>query len=88
MNRVTNVINGQLGSLMLNIYVPKTAHLNKLLPVIYYIYGVNFRTGLAGRTYYGLRFLMRHDIILAHNRSGPYGFFCPDTPEVPDNQGL
>ncbi|VVC87374.1 unnamed protein product [Leptidea sinapis] len=46
--------------------------------------------GFAGRCVYGPKFLVRHDVILVtlNYRVGPYGFMCPGTKRVPENQGI
>lgn len=81
---------GSLDCLHLNIYVPKSASSQNLVPVLVWIYGGGFSIGYSGRYLYGPKFLVNNDIILVtiNYRLGPYGFMCLNTPEVPGNQGL
>lgn len=79
---------GELQCLRLNIFVPRTASPENLLPVFVWFHGGGFFLGSAGE--YDGRYFMQHDIIVvaANYRLGPYGFFCLDDPKVPGNQGL
>ncbi|XP_049865264.1 cholinesterase-like [Pectinophora gossypiella] len=85
-----NTVVGKIDCLHLNVYVPSSAHSKNRLPVLVWIYGGGFSIGFAGRTLYGPKYLVRHDVILVtlNYRLGPYGFMCLNTPEVPGNQGI
>lgn len=86
-----NVAVGTLDSLAMNIYVPKTADSQNLLPVMVWIHGGGFVGGSAddkGKSS-PIEF-MKHDVIVIgiNYRLGIYGFMNLDIPEVPGNQGL
>lgn len=60
-----------------------------LLFVIVWIHGGAYIMGSHGRSMYGPRFIVRHDVILVTvNYRYAYGFMYLHTPEVPGNQGL
>ncbi|XP_041981446.1 juvenile hormone esterase-like [Aricia agestis] len=79
---------GKLDCLNLNVYVPNTDTRDRAVYI--YIFGGKFVHGHGGRSYYGPKYLVRHDIIVVtfNYRLGPYGFMCTDIPEIPGNQGL
>uniref|UniRef100_A0A2H1VCP9 SFRICE006383.2 n=1 Tax=Spodoptera frugiperda TaxID=7108 RepID=A0A2H1VCP9_SPOFR len=86
-----NIAVGTLDSLVMNIYVPKTANPQNLLPVMVWIHGGGFVDGSAddkGKS--SPKEFMKHDVIVIgiNYRLGIYGFMNLDIPEVPGNQGL
>ncbi|KAJ0179123.1 hypothetical protein K1T71_004835 [Dendrolimus kikuchii] len=85
-----STIRGTLDCLHLNIYVPSSASSQNPLPVMIWIHGGSFMHGFSGRTLYGPKFLVKHNVVLVtvNYRVGAYGFMCLDIPSVPGNQGL
>lgn len=58
--------------------------------MLVWIHGGGFTFGFSGRSVYGPKFLVRHEVVLVtlNYRLGPYGFMCVDSPAAPGNQGL
>ncbi|XP_041973344.1 acetylcholinesterase-like [Aricia agestis] len=79
---------GGLDCLTLNVYVPNTRTGDRAVYI--FMFGGQFTRGRSDRSYYGPRYLVRHDVIVVtfNYRLGPYGFMCTHIPEVPGNQGL
>lgn len=81
---------GQIQCLHLNIFVPKSATAQNLLPVIFYIHGGAFVSGSGGTDMGSPDYLLEKDVIFVsiNYRLGLYGFLCTDSPKAPGNIGL
>ncbi|XP_072941915.1 bile salt-activated lipase-like [Epargyreus clarus] len=89
-DETNKVVVGTLDCLHLNVHVPNSATTKNLLPVMVSIHAGGFMRGSGGKSQYGTKYLIRHDVLVVtfNYRPGLYGFMCLGTPEVPGNQGL
>lgn len=79
---------GMAECLALNLFVPKVANENNLLPVVVYLHSGAFAIGHGNMAKYN--YLGNHDVLIIsiNYRLGAIGFLCLGTEEVPGNAGM
>ncbi|CAG9760122.1 unnamed protein product [Ceutorhynchus assimilis] len=85
----TYSVRGQEDCLYLNVYSSQNPHtIEKLLPVMFWIYGGSFREGSAD--IYGPDYLMEKDVVVVtfNYRLGVFGFLSTQDRNLPGNYGM
>ncbi|XP_060528004.1 juvenile hormone esterase-like isoform X2 [Cylas formicarius] len=88
-DRLSYEVVGSEDCLYLNVFTPTNPHkINKLLPVMVWIYGGAFREGNSNT--YGPEYILNGDVIVVtfNYRLGIFGFLSTDDMESPGNYGL